>query len=195
MPEQTPPPVLLDYQNPNMSSGLFWREGMTLVVTNGVLLPLRCVKCNCTETVSLKSKKFTWYPRWTLVLIVFNILVFAIVALVLQKKVTISYGLCAKHRRQHWMAITIAISAVLASIGLWILAAHMSSPGFGWAGALLFVADLFYLVIAVPVLRVQAIRDGKAWLKGACADYLTTLVAAGAPEPPLVIRRQDQQSS
>jgi hypothetical protein len=60
-------------------------------------LPSVCMCCGATAT-TIKKKKFAWFPRWVYLLIGFGLLPFAVVALVLTKKMTVRMPLCNRHR-------------------------------------------------------------------------------------------------
>jgi hypothetical protein len=63
-------------------------------------LPPVCLCCGA-PSAEYRSKNFSWHPPWIIVLIVLGLLPFAIVALVLTKRMTVSAPLCARHKG-HW---------------------------------------------------------------------------------------------
>ncbi len=180
---QIPPPAL-EYFHPNRAvpAASYWREGMKLRAGDGAVLPPRCVKCNAAEGVVMKAKKFTWYPRWTLFLLLINLLVFAIVAVCLQKKATVTFGLCAKHRRRRAIALAVCLGLLAGAIGGFILAGVYSNGYLALAGVVMLIACIVDAAVAVSALQCTLVRDGAAWLKGAGADFLSSLDAQPATQ-------------
>lgn len=193
MSEQMPPvpeatlqqgPPILGYQNPNEGHGMCWREGMKLGALDGAVLPLRCVKCNGTDGVEMRRRKFVWYPRWTMLLILVNVLIFFIVALILRKKLTIHFGLCQKHRLKHRRMKQIAAVVLVAAIAFWWAAISAQSGALAIVAAVITLADLIFMT-TVPVLKVQKIITGRGWLSGASPEFLADLMTAEQAPPAL----------
>src|SRR5438132_7541989 len=64
-------------------------------------LPAVCMKCGASAVTS-KMKRFAWHPPWVWILIIFGLLPFAIVALVVTKRMIVRGPLCNEHRN-HWL--------------------------------------------------------------------------------------------
>src|SRR5262245_50409406 len=89
-------------------AGEYWRNGTRVVMRPGCALPPRCVKCNEPALQPMAPRKLTWHhPAWWLVLILFNIVVYLIVALVVRKKAQVTFGVCARHRRRRRIFIAV----------------------------------------------------------------------------------------
>jgi hypothetical protein len=127
-------------------------------------LPDLCMKCGAPAEVH-KDKTFAWYPPWVYVLILVNILVFAIVALVLTKKKTVPVPLCAAHRN-HWLWRQLALVGgfvlLIGLIALFVAVASNTRPrgGEDYSGWVCGggVAALVVWLIAAAVLQTTAIR-------------------------------------
>jgi hypothetical protein len=127
-------------------------------------VPDLCMKCGAPAEVRT-DKTFAWYPPWVYVLILVNILVFAIVALVLTKKKRVPVPLCAAHRN-HWLWRQLALVGgfvlLVVLIVLFVVVASNTRPRggedyTGWVcgGG---VAALVVWLIAAAVLQTSAIR-------------------------------------
>jgi hypothetical protein len=64
------------------------------------LLPPLCMKCGAPAAVH-KSKTFAWHPPWVAVLILAGLLPWAIVAMILTKRMTVRMPFCEQHRN-YW---------------------------------------------------------------------------------------------
>lgn len=193
LPPAAPPPlpqaipVALEYHSPNAPmTGAYWREGALLRVTDNAALPCRCVKCNSSDDVRMKTKKFTWYPRWVIIIILASLLIGAIVAICLQQRVTVTYGLCARHRRIYRTRLLVSLVAIFGSLGLVIYGGVQNTGMVALFGGIVFFAGLIYAAIALPILQPTEIRKGgTGWLRGCGAAFLCDLPQP-ASAPPMV---------
>src|SRR6478735_23856 len=182
------PPAVLPYAVPlsnQSSAGGPWREGSLLVTTTFAQLPHVCVKCNVPVLDGAAggkrlTQKYTWHHPALYFLILPGVLIYAIVALVLQKKATVELSLCPAHnsRRVKWLIFTWV--SVLGGLGL---VAFGCAGGMGmaknndmwpaWtmlAGALIAIVGGIVAVINGRVLTPRRIDDRHAWFKGASPD-------------------------
>jgi hypothetical protein len=81
------------------STPTVYREGKISVVPSGSSLPPNCVKCGIPVSGNPLTKTFRWHNPWLVLLIFVGLIVYAIVALVVQKKVRIAVPFCEAHRR------------------------------------------------------------------------------------------------
>ncbi|WP_020475928.1 Coa1/Tim21 domain-containing protein [Zavarzinella formosa] len=96
------------------------------------LLPDVCMKCGEPADTRVK-RNFSWYPPWVMVLVLAGVLVAAIVALILTKKMSVRAPMCDLHKdhwskRTMWTLITFGILAVLGIGGIVILGAVENGP-------------------------------------------------------------------
>lgn len=187
MPEQ-PSNVqpVLSYQNARPLNGelSYWRDGNEVVVTDGCLLPQCCVRCGITSDLITRNKTFVWHPRWVFVLVLVNVLVCAIVAVCLQRKVRVTYSVCHEHRRKARIRTDIAVGAITLGLLLFFGALSLRNPGpMILCGILTTTVAVVYGMIAVPELRAARYRDKQMWLKGACTAFLESLDSTPAQQP------------
>jgi len=175
----TPPPLPNAPLNYRAGSGgiddAAWHTRGRLFAMDRAILPSRCIKCNGTDDVRMKRKQFTWSPPWVYLGLLGGILPLLILALVLQKKATVTYGMCATHRRKKLIVVLISLSGLAFSIMLFVAAAVLESGIPVVFGILGLLGVLIYAAIAGPSLKPQKIDRGIAEFKGCGNDFLSTL--------------------
>jgi hypothetical protein len=127
-------------------------------------MPDVCMRCGAPAAVR-KDKTFSWYPGWVYVLLLVNLIVFAIVAMVLTKKKRVEVPLCEAHRN-HWLWRQLIIAGgLVAFLGLGFVTVIVmadSPPGRNSdLGGLLCVGTIVGLVvwlIVAGVLQATSIR-------------------------------------
>jgi hypothetical protein len=132
---------------------------------SGYDLPDLCMKCGAPAAVR-KQKTFSWFPPWVwILLLVCGLVPFAIVAMILTKRRTISVPLCEQHKN-HWMWRTLVVVGgffALIILGIAAMSATTDNPrgGDDLVGGLLCGASLVGLVIwliAAVILQATSIR-------------------------------------
>src|SRR5579872_5285818 len=88
-------------------AGGTWRDGAVLVLSREASLPPRCVRCNEPADEPTKSRKVYWHSPWLYLLILFNLIIYAIVAAIVRKKAVVAPGLCSAHKKRRRIGITI----------------------------------------------------------------------------------------
>jgi hypothetical protein len=131
-------------------------------------LPDLCMRCGAEGTFA-RTKTFSWFPQWVYILILGGLLPFAIVALVLTKRMRVEVPLCPDHQR-HWMwrnllVIAGLIGLILLGIGAAVLIMELERrPGFrnigGWVCGAVALLGLIWLIVAA-VLGTTAIRPSE----------------------------------
>jgi len=161
------------------SAGL-WRQGPLLVMHKNAPLPARCVKSNVPTARTLK-RKLTWHHPAVFVALLFNLLVYIILAVILSKRATIYIGLSEEWFAKRRRAILIGWGAVLASVGMFVAGIAMVDRNDGTGGLLifgafvLFIAGAIYGLIAARMVTPTRITDEYVWLKGVHRDFLAAL--------------------
>jgi hypothetical protein len=156
------------------------RQGDKLIVPKGAPLPNYCVKCGQPVTGELFKKTFYWHNPWLFLLVLVNILVYAIVSMILRKRADLALPLCDDHRQRRKNLL----------IATWVLGLGFI-PGGILAGSLIHDSDTavgvglltgFLLLIAAfvtggmsAVLRPREITDSSATFSGACEQFLSLL--------------------
>jgi hypothetical protein len=157
--------------------GTPYHDGKVLVVPAGASLPPMCVKCGEPVPGQFLTKNFRWHPPWIYLLILIGILIYVIVALVMQKSARISVPFCAAHRS--WRANMNIIAAVLL-LG-WIpesLFLSYLDVSAGWIVLISIampVAGLILLVVVSSSFAPVYIDHACAKFKGAGERFLATL--------------------
>jgi hypothetical protein len=160
-------------------------------------MPEICMKCG-EPAVLHKNKQFTWHPGWVYVLLIVNLIVFAIVAMVLTKKRRLSVPLCAAHRN-HWLWRQVAIVggfAVLIVAGIAAVAAlsdQRQGAGPDFSGLLCggtVVALILWLIVAA-VLQSTAIRPTEITDRGITLTGVSPAFVAAYEEQQDVTGRID----
>jgi hypothetical protein len=158
-------------------SGPAWRSGSVMVVAAGASLPDRCVKCNNPAGGRRKHLRLSWHSPIAYVFLLVGLVFYIVAAVLMTKRLSITIGFCDNHVRQRRTAIALGWFGALAGIALLVLGLAMR-PVNGFmilGGVLLCFVALVYSVLASRILWATRIRDNRAWLKGACSDYLADL--------------------
>lgn len=151
------------------------REGKILIVPKDAGLPHRCVKCNA--PAQMESRKFAWHSWGYYLLILVNIILYAIVATLVQKRAKIEIGLCADHRarRTKWrIAAAVLLAGAIAALMAGLDDVEANAPYNGLA-ILGFVAAVTTAVIAGRCLTPVEITPSVARLKGCNEAFLASL--------------------
>ncbi|MCI0465315.1 MAG: hypothetical protein L0Z62_50985 [Gemmataceae bacterium] len=85
-------------------------------------LPRVCMRCGTAATMERK-KTFAWHPPWVFILLLAGLLPFAIVAIVLTKRMTVYAPLCEAHRNHWrwrawfiWLGLTVVVALGIAAM-------------------------------------------------------------------------------
>jgi hypothetical protein len=184
-PPAAPPPLPVyatpnGYQyQPQMGP---WRDGMMLVTTTNAVLPDVCVKCNAPANGYKLRRQMAWHESWLYALILAGVVVYAVVAMVMQKKATIHLGLCPVHRAKRTRTILIAWGIALLALavgigGAMLVYENRSTRDFTGlavvAGIVLLIVAAVVGSIGARVLKPSRIDDHFAWFKGVHPDFLS----------------------
>jgi hypothetical protein len=152
------------------------------------LLPAVCMQCGAEATVH-RRKTFSWYPPWVIVLLLFGLLPFVIVALILTKRMTVAVPLCDQHKGHWtWRAWFIwggfVFFVVLGVAAIILLASQENRRGganemAGWVCAATAGAGLIWLIVAAFVqsssIRPSEITDTSITLFHVSPDFIDAL--------------------
>jgi hypothetical protein len=155
--------------------GEFWRDGKTLVFLRDAEFPDRCVKCNAPAVEPKKRYKLYWHhPGWYL-LILLNIIIYAIVGAIVGKRATAEVGLCGRHKRRvligrilGWGGFTAIVAAVWVGLGYGI-------EGLWAAGLLAFLPWAIATVVVLRLIYATRIDKEKVKVKGCGSEFLDSL--------------------
>ncbi len=150
-----------------------WHDGKTLVVSHNADFPDRCVKCNQRADGYRLKRRLTWHPAGWYALILINIIVYAIVATIIQKKSTVYVGLCETHRRRRLWLIGLGLALPLLGIaGCTATIENANAVGIGAVGV---IAGIVLLIAGTSVLAAQSIDERFARIRGAHRSFLASL--------------------
>jgi hypothetical protein len=151
-----------------------WRDGSLVVVAQGAQLPDRCVRCNAPTEGGGVNRTFYWHAPGFYLFILLNLIIYAIVAMIVRKKIKLRVGLCPQHRVQRRNAILGTwLLVILGVVALFI--AVSEGAVFGWLGAALLLAAIIWGIVGTRGLSPKRIQDDVALLRGAGDAFLDSL--------------------
>jgi hypothetical protein len=146
-------------------------------------LPDVCMRCGG-RAVVYQAKQFTWHPPWVIVTILFGVLPFAILALILTRRMRVYAPLCERHS-SHWLKRNLSVyGGLLGLIAFGVGGIALSSnaaPGdrdaffglFCVGGLVLLVAWLVVVGVAqYTSIRPTEITDHRIALAGVCLEFI-----------------------
>lgn len=163
-----------------------WRSGSYLVVTALAELPDRCVKCNA--PAERKRFRLAWHTPLAYLGLLGGLVPYIVLALVLQRRLTVHVGVCRYHTRRRRMAMLLGTLGFFAGFVLLIFGGvSLRSPTSGivmFIGFVLLIGAAIYGAAASRIVWPKKIVNQVAWIKGAGPEYLAEL-----PELPAYSRR------
>ena len=166
-----------------------WNGEGLLIVSHNAVLPRNCVKCGVPTSEPLLKRKFSWHSPWYALLILIGLLPYAIVAMIVAKRMVVEVPLCTKHRERYKALKLAAIILLLASIPAMILAGTYlpdDYQGMGiFGGFMALLAGLICLIIYGGVLRPKYIDSYLGYFRNANPGFLSLL----PPRPPNIFPR------
>lgn len=183
----TGPNTLLGKVGENPYETAIFRDGRLLVIHESAILPDTCILTNEPAEGYRFRKNVAWHPPLLILLIFINLLIFLIVALIVQKRAKLSIPITKEVHFRSW--IFFAIAWLLALAGLPMFIAGIANvgrfdPPF-WAGPAaaaglpMFLIGCMLGITKGTILKVRKIKDKFVWIKGVHRDYLAKL-----PEKP-----------
>jgi len=160
------------------------RAGKVLVVPlhAGAGLPDHCVKCGEPAAGYRLVRKETWHPPWVYALLMFNLLFYAIGAMVTRKRMELHVPLCEQHRKRrfHWLLGSGLVmgASVLTCAGGALLSDSDLGVVFMLVSLVLLVGGLIALVSNQRPLRAARIDETEGRFTGAAPAFLDRLPSA-----------------
>ncbi|WP_028452971.1 hypothetical protein [Chitinilyticum aquatile] len=157
------------------SSQPVWRKGKMVIMSPGAALPHCCVKCNATLPKPPKPRTLYWHHPLLYLLIFVQIVVYAIVAMIVRKKVSVAAGLCPAHRKRQLLGIALALGGLAG--GFWLTASAFSNGQnlLGALGILLIVGGIFGGFLMARVVYAVRIDATEIRLRGFGKAFLDSL--------------------
>ncbi|TWU59873.1 hypothetical protein Poly51_01460 [Rubripirellula tenax] len=183
------------YAVPRAPSGLppmggtesFWREGKILVMHKHATLPDICIKSGeATNGFRLKRKLKYHHPAWAFT-ILFNVLLYLIMAAIVSKRATVMIGLSERWQSIRRRRILIGWSGALLGVGMLVaglatLERGDNSPGgpvLLVLGTLAIISFAIYGMFGAKMVAATKIDEQLIYIKGAHPDFLAKLESVG----------------
>ncbi len=153
-----------------------WRDGPLLVIGKGTELPDRCLRCNEPAHGYRLKRTFSWHkPAWYL-LVLFNLIIYIIVAMCVRWTAKVSAPFCPRHRSMRRRAIALGWLGSLAGIGLIVFGASYPDYAIVIAvGVCVFLGSLISGVVSSQMVVPKRIDKNFVWLKKVSPDFLAEL--------------------
>lgn len=180
-PQRNPyaPPQVFGEQAtiPPSADGL-WRQGKYLVMHRSATLPALCVKSG-EPAMGRLPRKLQWHHPAIYALLLCNLIIYAIVAMILQKKATIDIGLSeywlGVRRRAIWIGWLSALGGIGAIVAGISLERFAAGPWIALTGLVSLLFGIFYGVFRARLVYAHKIDDQYIWLAGVHSSYLDQL--------------------
>ena len=156
------------------STDHIWRDGKVLVAPLGTALPERCVKCG-EPPAQMKRRTFYWHHPALYLLALLNLILYAIIAIIVRRRVTLTVGLCKAHARKRLYGILVGWLGALAGIVIAILGGAEDNCGTMVAGVLVFLGTIIAGLFMARVLYPEHIDKVYARMKGCGEGFLAEL--------------------
>jgi hypothetical protein len=151
------------------------RDGKHAFVPTGSDLPPRCIVCNDAAQTPIKERTLYWHSPWLYLLVLVNLLIYAVIALIFRSKTKVSPGYCATHlaarqRKINWFRIP-AFLLMLGGIGIMVV----DEPS---SGIIVVVLGFLLVIPAIIVSNTfRAVRIDKSGAKfsGCKEPFLASL--------------------
>ncbi|WP_018604353.1 hypothetical protein [Uliginosibacterium gangwonense] len=152
-----------------------WRDGKILVIARESALPHRCIKCNAPVAEGTKVRNVYWHHPALYLLILLQVLIYALVAVLVRKKARITFSLCAEHRGKYWKGLAVGWIGTLAGIGVTI---HGVTGDQVWTtveGSVLLLVSVVIGIGWTRLLSPQRIDEDYVRLRGCGRAFLDSL--------------------
>ena len=177
-PYQAPASDVIPKINNDAESLSCWTEGKYLVmpIEKGTL-PHRCVRCNAPVDGLIKTRKLYWHHPALYLLILISILVYAVAAIIVRKKIVVQPGLCDEHENKRIKGIYLSLGVFFTSILLLFISTTNVVPsqlffGIGIIG--LLVGILLYAITS-KILTVNKIKGNLVYFSKCGQPFLDSI--------------------
>ncbi len=158
-----------------------------MVVPRGAALPANCVKCGAPAQRPWR-KKFYWHHPAIYFIVLFNLLIYVIVALIVRKSMELNVPLCETHhgdrKRYNILAAILLLGFIPAGFGVGQFVSNGEGIGF-LIGAIMFIAGLVFWVLASGYIRPTKIDETHGVFASVGEPFLQLL----PPEPGSLLGR------
>ncbi len=158
-----------------------WQDGDMLVARNEAEYPDRCIKCNAPAEGYRFRRTVRWHPPLVYLVLLANILLYALIATIVSKKSRVEAGLCRAHRVRRRNAILTGWG--MAIVGVVVFIAGLSLDA-GWKGVpvvlglcLVFGGAIYGILRAQIYVPKKINKEKFVWLRKVDSDFLASLPA------------------
>src|SRR5215470_12582986 len=160
-----------------------WAHGNRIIAARDAVLPPYCLKCGRAAAPQPLRRHFRWHQSWIYLFLLIAILVYAILAATLSKRMTLQLPLCPAHLEKY-RALSAASAVLLLGALPEIVFAAVALPDSHkaagiTAGVLSLIAGCVCLGISNGVLRAEHIDERCGYFSKAGEAFLVRL-----PPPP-----------
>jgi len=155
--------------------GKYWRDGKQLVVRDQCKLPARCIKCGASAPLAAKPRKFYWHSPALYLLILLSILIYAVAAVIVRKKVEVTLGLCAEHSQRRKLGVAGCMAGVVGGFVLLFAGLSQDSSSMTLASPLLVLAGIVCGLVFGRLLVPARIDRDFARFNGCSPAFLALL--------------------
>lgn len=182
------PATVIPYATPAYAvpSAEVWHEGKTVVSRKNMVFPPRCVKCNSPVIEPPMKRTFYWHHPALLLLVLVNLLVFAIVALIVRQKGILHIYVCPKHRKHRLIGILAGWVLGLGGIAVVIAGVAAGSGALAVLGVIVFLAGMIGALLA-RLVYPKRIDASFVWLSGCGSEFVQSLPAIPSPTSPALM--------
>jgi hypothetical protein len=156
-------------------NGNCWRDGKVLVMLADTPLPHRCIKCNAPAVTPVKKRKVYWHHPALYLLLLVNVIIYAVVALIVRRTATVAPGLCPEHRKRRLLGLWLGWGGSLAGLALFFFGLSVDKTPLILVGPLLIVAAIVGGIVFARVVYPQRIEKDYVRLKGCSEEFLASL--------------------
>jgi hypothetical protein len=156
------------------------REDDRLIVPRGAVLPPYCVKCGQPATGTV-TKNFGWHSPWLYLLIFAGLLLYAIVATIVMKRMKLAVPLCDEHRKSRKTKLTVGWGLLIGCIPAGFILGSMGTDleGFGFLlGFAMFIASMVFLAMGSRLMFAKEITEAQATFTNVSPVFLDQIGAA-----------------
>lgn len=169
------PPGASLIRDANEDSPGIWREGKLLIVEKDAQLPSRCIRCNAEVSEPARERKIYWHSPWLYLLILVNIIVYAIGALIARKTAKVNPALCPTHHRNRLLVLWLGFSSAVLLFILTFFAFVNDYPLAGGLCVLAFLIALITVSVKGRIFLPVKITKEEARIKGCGEAFLDSL--------------------
>jgi hypothetical protein len=156
-----------------------WREGKLLVLRKDAHFPDRCIKCNAPSVAPKRRRRLTWHSPWLYLLLFLAVLLYAIVAMLVQKRAVVELGLCERHQKRVLWGRLIGWGGLALELLLVGAAISTNDPAYGVAALFVLLPWTIASIVVNRLVLAQRIDDQFVRLKGCGPEFLRSLPERG----------------